>query len=351
MPRSACIAALVLALPLFAAAQAPAPLPCESNDRDCVRQALRNHPIRRLEVWQEPLARPLVERVDVASPALVEFLHWDNEANGWSERPRSSAAPAAFVAEVKAALADLPLPVQQLFVDRLAGVLLVDELGGTGYTDVVEDAAGNAVAGYIVLDASVLQGRTANEWATWKEASPFAADPQWQIEARIERDLQDTPRQAVQYILLHELGHVLSVGGNFHPPWTLPPREAGAPEDFAFSALSWRLQGDGYATVFDGGFPLRPRVAYYMGTKLQAAEAVDAYAQLMATNLPTLYAATRPADDFAEAFASYVHVVMMRRPWQVTIRRNGEPATQFGACWDEPRCADKRRLLDALLAH
>jgi hypothetical protein len=44
-----------------------------------------------------------------------------------------------------------------------------------------------------------------------------------------------------------------------------------------------------------------------------------------------------------------VHAVLMKRPWEITIRHDGDLVMRYGACWDEPRCADKRRMLDALL--
>jgi hypothetical protein len=43
-----------------------------------------------------------------------------------------------------------------------------------------------------------------------------------------------------------------------------------------------------------------------------------------------------------------VHVVLMKRPWEIAIRHDGELVMRFAACWDEPRCADKRRILQAL---
>jgi len=76
---------------------------------------------------------------------------------------------------------------------------------------------------------------------------------------------------------------------------------------------------------------------------------VPTYDNLEKTNFPSLYAATQPGDDFAEAFASYVHVVLQRRPWQILIYQDGALRKEFGACWDEPRCAAKRALLEQLL--
>jgi hypothetical protein len=314
-------------------------------------EALRAHPVHRLAAWDELLARPLVERVAAAPPAVVEYVNLENIANGYPERPRATQADAAFIAEVKAALAELPVEVNRLFVDRLAGVVLVDELGGTGFTDVIEDGSGQDMAGYIVLDAGVLADRTANQWATWKESTPFAPEAAWQLEARIERSAQDTRRQAIQYILLHELGHVLSIGRTVHPPWTIAPKQAAPADAYPFFKLSWQVDAkkNEYVSRFDDAFALRADVAYYFGAKLKADQMVPAYAQLARTNFPSLYAATRPGDDFAESFASYVHVVLMKRPWEIVIRRGGEEAMRFASCWEEERCAAKRKVLEQIL--
>ena len=74
-----------------------------------------------------------------------------------------------------------------------------------------------------------------------------------------------------------------------------------------------------------------------------------AYGSLEKTNFPTLYAATTPGDDFAESFVSYVHTALMKRPWEITIRKDGEVVKSYRTCWEEPRCAAKRRILEDLL--
>jgi len=73
------------------------------------------------------------------------------------------------------------------------------------------------------------------------------------------------------------------------------------------------------------------------------------YRDLAATNFPTLYAATNPSEDFADSFVSYVHTVLLKRPWEITIRYDGKVALTYGSCWEEARCAAKRRILEDLL--
>ena len=345
------LASLALAASPFAFAQDKVKLPCAYTDKACALNAARVHRAHILDSWKGELARPVGERIGPASPQVVEYLNLDNIFHGYPEKPRAAKLDAAFLADVKGAIADLPPGIWRLFTERFIGLYFVEDLGGTGFTDLVVDKDKKPVAGYIVLDAAILGRQTANAWATWKENTPFKLQTVIKLDARIEADKNDNRRNAIQYILLHELGHVLSIGGNIHPPWNIAPKEVPATTNYPFFDLSWKVdrQADKYMTLFDTNFPQRKDVVYYFGAKLAATEMAPTYANVEKTNFPSLYAATKPGDDFAEAFASYVHVVLMKRPWQITISRDGEVVKVFKSCWDEPRCADKRKLLDQML--
>lgn len=346
MKFAAFLVFVALLLPHTAAA-----LPCAETDRECAQAALKTHAAGRIASWQAMLSLPVAERIAPAPSQLVEYITLDNIANGYPERPRAAQLDAALLADVKGAIADLPPAIWSLFGARLVGVYFVEGLGGTGYTDYVLDAQGRPLMGFVVLDAAVLAGQRANAWATWKENTPFAGGAQYRLDARIEADANDNRRNAIQYILLHELGHVLSIGGAIHPPWNLGAKEVDGAARYAFFDLSWTVDraADKYRSRFDADFPQRQNTVYYFGAKLSAADMLPTYAGLRHTNFPTLYAATSPGDDFAESFASYVHVVLMQRPWQITITRDGKPADVFRACWSEPRCAAKRQLLERLI--
>ena len=80
------------------------------------------------------------------------------------------------------------------------------------------------------------------------------------------------------------------------------------------------------------------------GSQMQAV-----YTQLAATNFATLYAATSPGDDFAEAFASYIHTVLMRKPLHIDIRAGDKAVLRYSSCWAQARCAGKRAILEQLL--
>jgi hypothetical protein len=351
--RAAAVAALVvLALPSSVArAQQNIALPCARTDKACALKAAKAHPVRKVGFWAAALAKPVGERLGPAPPGLVQYLHLDNIFNGFPNQPRASELAEDFLEDVRGAIADMPPAVRKVFGSTFAGVYFVEDLGGTGYTDMFYEGKDRPMGGYIVLDSAVLGKLTANAWATWKENTPFKPQPEWKLDALIETSAGDNRRNAIQYILLHELGHVLSINRNIHPRWDIPPKSVPADARFPFFELAWWIDRseDRYGSKFEDKFPQRRSVVYYLGAKLAATEMVTTYGNLEKTNYPTLYAATSPGDDFAEAFASYVHTVLMKRPWEIRILHDGKVAKTYESCWEEPRCAAKRRILEDLI--
>ncbi len=344
------LAAALIAWALPAVAQ-PSTLPCATTDKPCLAKVLKGHRVRTAAFWKEAFARPVAERIGAAPPELVDYVLVDNLLNGFPNKPRASVLDEAFLADARGAMEDLPPAVRRLLGENFAGVWFLDDLGGSGYTEAIRSFWGRSVGGYIVLDAGVLRNLSANEWATWKENTPFRPDPAWRLEARIEEPARNDRRAAIRYILLHELGHVLSIGRNLHPPWDMLPYDAADSGPYPFYDLSWRALRlkNIHESRFEKELRRRDAIVYYLGARLDAADMARAYADLGKTNFPTLYAATSPGDDFAESFVSYVHTVLMRRPWEIVLRKDGKVAMTYRTCWEEPRCATKRRLLEGLL--
>jgi len=327
--------------------------PCTEADQDCLQQLYATHPARSIRSWQAIQALPLERRIMRAPNRLIEFLKIDNQLHGFPNHPRAAKIPRKFLKGLKAAIAELPAEVITLIDRRLMGIFLVEDLGGTGMTDYVFNDEGKAVGGYVVLDVGVLS-LPANQWATWKENTPFIAEPEYVIRARIETDLDNNLKQALQYILLHEFGHIASIGAGIHPPWSDWNCQVDPPAQYPFFELSWQLSGEENCAVvskFDASvFSYRTDVIYYFGARLQASVSPVVYEQLEQTNFPSLYAATSPYDDFAESFVSWVHQKMMHKPFEIQISRKEQYLTEFRGCWNTPRCAAKKQILTELLS-
>lgn len=338
------LAAASLALAASAAEPKPA---CPPRDLACAKQAMKTHPAKQEKFWKAAMARPVGERIGYAPPELVDLLAIDNIAQGFPNKPRQPRLSPKFVDDVKRAFAGIPEAVRKPLGQKLAGIYFVEDIGGTGFTDEITNPGGRL--GVIVLDPTVLMAYKANAWATWKDNTPFRRDPEWHLVERIEDDARDDDIGAIQYILLHEIAHVLSIGSNAHPSWTRSPSEAGPASAFPFFSLSWRVKGDAYVSTFDPVFPQRKDVAYYFGAKLDGDQMKATYDALEKTAFPTLYAATHPGDDFAESLANYVHVVMMKKPFEIRISKGRDVVKTYRSCWAEERCAAKRRYIEGFL--
>lgn len=290
--------------------------------------------------WQE---RPLEDRIFEIPDEVLSFLTQDNLRQGWSNRPTRVTLSSENQILVKDVLRELPDLVKTKAGPLLAGLFFVKDLGGTAYSDYLVDDAGNPFAGFIVFDELIFKMK-ANEWATWKEKSPFKLDERiWDLRMTIEKKEDDNIKSAFQFIAPHEFGHIVSINSGMHPPWGYPMSSDKHPSKYEFSKLSWTLDDDTPISLFDDVFPLRNQIHFYKGDFTTNIEEV--YRELERTHFPTLYSATNMADDFADSFASLVHVVLFKRPYKIVLLKNGNPTNTLRSCWGQSRCLEKVNLL------
>jgi len=312
-------------------------------------EELAAHTVRGLDYWRGFETRSWVDRLQPATPEVIDFLQKSNIYQGYPQQPRPARIDENYLADIRAAIKDIPAAVQALVADRLVALMLVEDLGGSGYLESVFDANGQPVAAFLVLDPKVLD-RKANAWASWKDSTPFLADPEYGIRTHIEDTAGDTRQNALRYILLHEFGHFIGMDPTLHPSWWEEP-SAEALAVARFASLSWVFKDGKYVSKYDSDFTLRPKVVFYGSedTKLPMSDAAPFLQELSKTNFPTPYSATSNADDFAESLANYIHVVVDKRPYWVEVLRNGETLYRLESCWGTPRCAAKQMFLSWLL--
>ena len=202
----------------------------------------------------------------------------------------------------------------------------------------------------VALDVDAFEQRTANAWASWKENTPFTPMHGYRLEAQIAAPQDDHRQGALQYLLLHEFGHVLAAGRGLLPEWWNDTQAMRETDDYLYLPLAWRITpGKEVVPLPENDFQLRGDIAYYQAPRLAASQMPDAYAQLRSANFATLYAATSMHEDFAESFASYVHTIMLGKPQCIRIHRDGKLLLQFDNYWDDQRSARKRQCLEQLL--
>lgn len=307
------------------------------------------HAVRMQSSWPSIELVPFRKKLVRSIPAnLLDYLKKDNLANGWP-KPERAQVSEEFIREVNSAFSELPLGLQVAINKKLLGVFFVENLGSSAYTEYVIDNANRPTLGFIVLDVSALN-RRANQWATWKENSPFAAAAGFSITAEIASKKTNSRQNAIQYILLHEFGHLLAIGNELLPIWGSPLSQSKISAAMKFFNTSWTVKDQRLSSNYDLIWSSRSKLRYYSDTasKLPANRALAEYKHLISTNFPNLYSATNPYDDFAESFANFVHVVVLKKPWRVNVA-SPKDSLVLSPCWADSRCAKKRLILEKML--
>jgi hypothetical protein len=318
---------------------APQPM----NAADAV-SALSEHPAVQLETWKDWLERGSKERVAAAPAVVLDFLRKDNELQGWNERPDAENIKSSFVNDTVSALENMPSEVLKHFADHAVGVFLVSNLGGSAYAELLKDYQVNK-RGFIVLDVGSL-ARAANEWATWRERSPFVDGNEVQLVAKIEPDQRNDRSEAIRYILLHEIGHLVGAVQRHHGSW----RETSDPAAFPFSVLSWARVNGKTVGKTDDRFARRAAVYFYKfnASKLTSSDIEPVYREFANSDFVSLFASTNPFDDFAETYAMYAHVILQGKPWSVQLRKAGSVIMDVDRPILKKRCQLKRQYFDRL---
>lgn len=298
--------------------------------------------------WASTIDLPLELRHAPAPPELLRHL---DQVNGAPQRcaPARTASPGQdLLDDVSAALRELPEIVRARLRENWLGVYFAHDVGSSAATDIVVGPEGEFLGIAVVLDIDAV-GRGANEWATWRENLPFAPGP-FHVTVRIADSADDNRKNAIQFLLLHEIGHVLAAGRGFVPDWWLTPDQVGQTGDYSFLPLSWRITPDGKVVPLpENDFPQRAQLNYYGAAQLPSDQLAPAYHALLASGFFTLYSAQSADEDFSEAFALYVHIELLQKPYIVRIHEGPRMLLQYATDWEQPRFADKRLLLQRFL--
>lgn len=306
-------------------------------------------PVQTLAFYRQGLSRTIEEKVSLGDPAIIDWQERINRKFGQEVRPTPASPGHPLVPRIRAMLAALPPRIHALASRHVVAFYLLENDWGTGTTEAVQDDQGRWRYGYIALNLTVLE-RTANAWGTWKENSAFRAEPPVRIEMTLEPDPSDTVDGALRFIFLHELGHVLGLALGVHGFWDaepVPPETLESP----FVRLSWESEGAVLASKWRERFPALSQLHFYRFEEaaLPAGEAAGVYRALAQTDFPSLYGATNLYDDWAEAFAIYVHTHLLGKPYSVSVTSSAGRVAEYRSCITERTCREKVALVERIL--
>jgi hypothetical protein len=183
----------------------------------------------------------------------------------------------------------------------------------------------------LVFLNSDLLNQSPNSWLVFKEKSPFKFDSGRVLRGKLAEPGEDIRKVLLEFVLVHELGHVVARAMEEDP--TIG----------AFLRLSWPRQ-DALAATPLIHYPER------VGNEPLPDDKLEAYFDVIASGAFASPATVSNADeDFADSVATYMHTVLRGRPWELELERGGQRLRSLRSCWNEPRCSEKRRLIEELL--
>jgi hypothetical protein len=304
--------------------------------------------------WTSQLNLPLIDRLGIAPNELLLHVASVNMLASNGDTPEHVVLPPDFVADVRAAIAEIPPIILKLLDKPLLGVYFARGLGSSAITDIVFSADGKMLGAVTLLDADAFLHRSANEWANWKENSPFLPDAPYTIDVRIETPENDNRKNAIQFLLLHEFGHVLTAKSDFLPDWWIGAQKFKSTEEYDYLCLSWQIAMSGeIIPLLREDFPNRKMISYYASEQSEQRQdgnmIQEIYQALEKTSFPTLYGSTNAYDDFAEGFVTYVHHVLMKKPFEINIKSHQETIMQCADFWSSQRARKKLNFFDHFL--
>ncbi len=324
---------------------------CHSVKKETIQEKYDKHPVKTIRYWDYDWRNtPLGDRIDSAPAELVEYIDLDNRINGYTEVPETTTCSDELRQAFESIVKSMPDNICEILEQRLIGIYAVKDLGTSGYAEAIKDKDGQERYAIIVLDNEILSLKKANEWATWRENSFFVStEGANKVDAVIETEDNETTTNAVRYILLHEIGHVLGLVCNIHPSWN-DTISKGDIVRYPFLEFSWTVnEEDKVVSKFDESFPERSMLRAYSfdNSKIQNADIASTYQNFLnRTDFVSLYAATNLWDDFAESFTIYFHTIIDKRPWQMTIHQQNAADIVIKPCWEDGRCTEKMEFMD-----
>jgi hypothetical protein len=263
--------------------------------------------------WSDTCARPRGERIGL--PLALQ------------KETKVREVPADLSSELARAIDGLPRPFSRLFERHVCAVVLMHDAPFTGTARLID---GEEQRGIILLDVDKVN-MTPNDWMSFKEASVFALAPNRRIVGRLADPDANVRAILLEFLLLHELGHVLE--------------RALSHDELVqqFTHVSWPRKDalEGSPLIH---YPVRKKVPPLPD------DLVEPYYDLLASG-PFASPATlsNTSEDFADSLSTFVHTVVRGRPWELELYEDGAPRRRLTSCWSEARCQAKRSILERLI--
>ena len=307
----------LLSVPLVNCRPDPPPIPTNPyavwnlNDPGLQRRSL-NFPLG--ETWDQR-----AKELDAVRKSTLLAI---NEIDGISDIPSGAPDANVFASKLSKIRQSFPDKVNEQFDQYVFAVYFVRNLGSSGLTGIIRYNK-EPIGGIIFIDTERLS-KKANEWATEKEKTVFSFAPGQDLKVTLETDENNTIENSLAFILLHEFGHILATVDAVAPDFSLMKRDF---KTFPYFKDFWFTE---VHSEYDTDIKDRTKFKFYSKEKIPfSPNGLELYSELEDSPFVTLYSANNADDSFAEAYASYVHVILQNKPYEVHAIQDSESKLIF----------------------
>ena len=300
-----------------------------------------NHIVKKHQTWNGWEQEPITQRISTVPDNVIDYIRIDNKIYGYDGIPKQVAIDPNLKKDLISAIEELPKQITKQLEKHLIGIFILSGLGSTGFSEHVYNKK-EYKGGFIVLDQDVLSKYTANEWASWSTNSAFKKSDEYKLSLKIEESPSNTRKQAIQFILIHEIAHIIAPAIKAHPQ-----TDKGDPKLFEFSSFSWTTFNE---SIYDENFKHRQDFNLYRFEKstLELSDSHKIMSDLKNTNFSSMYASNNFFEDFAEAYVIYVHSVLMKKPYTLTLYHHGNKIESFKDPFMSENLQEKKEYFDKL---
>lgn len=220
----------------------------------------------------------------------------------------------------------------------LERIYLSDNIYSVAFASAITDRSGRYRGGFIGFrKQSFLEQPSAAELVSWKEqmiyggSSRFLSNDLDLVQISYDAKMQKLPNDGLFYVLMHELAHLIDLQNRIS-------------ESRQWMGLSWRS-----LTVprSSRGFERQMEICFYNCARhINPRHMWNIYSSLQKSGFVSVYAGTRPLEDFAETWAWYLLRKYKSPDYRITVPGKGE--IDMNAAFDNPFIAEKMGFIEAL---
>ncbi|WP_034720056.1 hypothetical protein [Bacteriovorax sp. DB6_IX] len=308
---------------------------CSSFNRD-----FKQHNFLKSASWKTQIKNSLEQRVVSENQEVRKFvneLKEQHQIQGHEFKTKDS----LMMEDIRESLRALPKNLHDYLSDKVAGVLLIRDLHVPVAIQKLSDSHK-----YLLFIDREINSMGLNDWYRWREYSAFGKP---KTDFLMEPYLSHTNSQkdTIDYILSQAIALLLS-----HEEDLFPKSLAGQPiADLIFIKRSWLNNKGIIQSKADTLLDEMKFISFYgASTRTFPQERIyEFYQKLEKTNFTNLYSSTGAFKDFIESMATYIHVFIFRRPFQIDFYEKEILLDSFSHCLNKPRCLGKRKDLSIIV--